>query len=695
MQAVHANAFLVNLAMVLCVAAITSLVFQKLRQPVVLGYILAGVIVGPHLPVPLVADSETIHGLSELGVILLLFAIGLEFTVGKLMRVGVAAAIICAVEVGIQIFAGDLSGRLLGWSARESLYAGAIVAISSTTIIAKAFGELGVGGRLRELVLSVLIVEDLVAILLLAGLTALSSGRLSAVQLGATAGRLGLFLLGVVGVGMLVIPRLVRSVLRLDRPETTAVASIGICFAFALLAEHFGYSVALGAFLAGSLVAESGEGARIERLLQPVRDLFGAVFFVSVGMLIDPRLIAQHWEAVLLLSGVVIAGKSFGVAIPAVLAGEGVRTSIQAGMSMAQIGEFSFIIAALGLSLGAIPEFVYPVAVAVSALTTLTTPWFIRASGPVAAWVDRKLPHAIQTYVSLYGTWIEGLRAPGPRKTRVRRQARLLLVDAALLSVIVVAGAHFFASMSQWLMARVHVGPRTADALVVGACMALAAPFLIGVVRLAGALAVALAGEALPGGGKGRVDLAAAPRRALIVSLQLAIAIALGLPFFAVARTFLPLPAVLALFVAGAVALGIRLWRSVTNLQGHVRAGAEILAEAFTGAVGDRSALGGRHPEEEVHLVVPGLGSPVRVRIDPGSPAVGRTLAELNLRGTTGATVLAILRGGDRILVPTGHEQLHEGDVLALAGTHECIGAARGLISSGARADGAAAALPG
>ena len=276
----HANVFLTNLAIVLCVAAVTTVVFQRLRQPVVLGYILAGLLVGPHVPFPLVADDEIIRGLSELGVILLLFTIGLEFTVEKLLRVGAAAAIVAAVEVSIQIILGDLAGRIFGWSPRESLFAGAVVAISSTTIIAKAFAELRIGGRLRELVLSILIVEDLIAILLLAALTTLSAGRLSPAELGITAGRLALFLGCVVVAGLLIIPRLVRAILKLDRPETTAVASVGICFAFALLAQRFGYSVALGAFLAGTLVAESQHGVSIEHLLQPVRDLFAAVFFV-------------------------------------------------------------------------------------------------------------------------------------------------------------------------------------------------------------------------------------------------------------------------------------------------------------------------------------------------------------------------------------------------------------------------------
>jgi len=675
----HANVFLTNLAIVLCVAAVTTVVFQRLRQPVVLGYILAGLLVGPHVPFPLVADDEIIRGLSELGVILLLFTIGLEFTVEKLLRVGAAAAIVAAVEVSIQIILGDLAGRIFGWSPRESLFAGAVVAISSTTIIAKAFAELRIGGRLRELVLSILIVEDLIAILLLAALTTLSAGRLSPAELGITAGRLALFLGCVVVAGLLIIPRLVRAILKLDRPETTAVASVGICFAFALLAQRFGYSVALGAFLAGTLVAESQHGVSIEHLLQPVRDLFAAVFFVSVGMLIDPRLVFQHWAAILVLSAVVIAGKTVGVSIPAFLTGAGIRTSVAASMSLAQIGEFSFIIAAVGTSTRIVPDFFYPVAVSVSALTTLTTPWMIRASGPVAAWVDRKLPHALQTFVALYASWIDGLRAPGPRRTRAQRLVRLLLLDAALLTAAVVLCARFFPDVVDWLRAR-GLGARAAEMIALATAIALTTPFLAGSVRLVGALALSLATQALPAGAPGKVDLAAAPRRALVVALQLAAAVALGLPLFAVARAFLPLAPTLALFAAAFVFLGIRLWLSVTQLQGHVRAGAQVLAAAFSQARGTPAAGSGA-VEAEIGRVLPGLGSPVRFTLSQGSPAVGRTLASLNLRGATGATVLAIARAGEEVLVPTGHEVLRVDDVLALAGTGEAVEAARALLS--------------
>src|SRR5256886_15997793 len=250
-----------------------------------------------------------------------------------------------------------------------------MVAISSTTIIAKAFEEQGIRGKLRELVVGVLIVEDLIAVLLMAVLTAIASGSgLAAGPRAATIARLAAFLVGLVGIGLLLIPRAIRAISRLNRRETTLVASVGLCFTIALVAQAFGYSVALGAFLAGSLVAESGEERQIERLVEPVRDVFAAVFFVSVGMLIDPALVARHWPAVCVLTAAVVLGKVVGVSLGAFLTGSGLRISLQAGLSLAQIGEFSFIIAGLGLALHATGAFLYPVAVAGSAPTPPFTP---------------------------------------------------------------------------------------------------------------------------------------------------------------------------------------------------------------------------------------------------------------------------------------------------------------------------------
>src|SRR6185436_3775393 len=389
----HSVDLLTDLALILCVAAVTTMVFQRLRQPVVLGYLLAGVVVGPHLPVPLFVNEPLTHTMSELGVVLLMFSLGTDFSLRKLIRIAPTAGIVAVIQSSLLIWTGYLVGRAFGWTVYEALFAGAALAISSTTIIVKVFAEQKVTGRLAEIVFGVLIVEDLIAILLLTILTAVASGvGMSAGALALTVGKLAGFLALLLVGGMLIVPRLMRAVVRLHSNETTVVAAVGLSFAFALLARWMGYSVALGAFLAGALVAESGAAKMIEHRIEPVRDVFAAVFFVSVGMLIDPLLVWQNLPAVLVLTAVVIVGNLVGVSVGTFIAGFGVRTSVQAGLSLGQIGEFSFIIAGVGVSLGAVRPFLYPIAVAVSVLTALTTPWLIRGSGRFAAFVDRRLP---------------------------------------------------------------------------------------------------------------------------------------------------------------------------------------------------------------------------------------------------------------------------------------------------------------
>jgi CPA2 family monovalent cation:H+ antiporter-2 len=676
----NAHDFLQNLALVMCVAALTTVVFQRLRQPVVFGYLLAGMIIGPHIPIPLVADEETVHTLSELGVILLMFGLGLEFSLRKLLKVGPTAGLVAVAQSSAMIWFGYLVGLGFGWTQLESLYAGAIIAISSTTIIVKAFAEQGIKGRVVQIVFGVLIIEDLIAIFLLAIFTAVSAGSgVSTTSLAITAGRLAMFLAALIGLGLLIIPRFVRFIVRLNRPETTLVACVGICFAAALLAQRFGYSVALGAFIAGSLVAESGEEKIVEHLVAPVRDLFAAIFFVAVGMLIDPALIAEHWVAVLVFTIVVIVGKVLAVSVSAFLTGYPVRTSVQTGMSLAQIGEFSFIIAALGLSTGATRSFLYPVAIAVSAITTLTTPWLIRISGPVAAHIDHSLPKPLQTFVALYGSWLQRVRStPGEAsgRSRARRLVSLILLDIILLGALIIGVSLETGRIVQILTNASDISVDVARAIVLTGAVVVGIPLLYGMIRSARFLGLNLALRALPAPPEGKVDLALAPRRALVVTLQLAITLLAGIPLLAVTQPFVPPLRSAGVLFTGLILLGIGLWKSATNLQGHARAGAELIVAALGRQMAkeepDRDAEAGRELDP-VNEVLPGLGEPRAIRLAEGSPGVNRTLAQLNLRGVTGATVLAINRSGEPVVVPTGSETLRAGDILAIAGTDDSV----------------------
>jgi CPA2 family monovalent cation:H+ antiporter-2 len=682
-----AHVFLQNLALVLCVAAVTTVLFHRLRQPVVFGYLLAGMIVGPHVPLPLAADESIIRTLSELGVILLMFSLGLEFSVRRVAKLAATSGLGAFAETSLMFGLGFVAAGVLGLTPLERIFAGAMVAISSTTIIANVFAERGVRGRVRETVFGILIIEDLIAILLVATLTALAAGGgLSPSGLATTVVRLVMFLIGLVIVGLLVVPRTIRGVLEANRNEMTLLWSVGICFAAALLASAFGYSVALGAFIAGSLVSESGEGRKIEQLVQPLKDLFVAMFFVSAGMLIDPRVLVAHWPVVVTLTVVVITGKIVAVTLGAFLAGNGLRAAVFAGMSLAQIGEFSFIIAAIGTSTGAIRDFLYPVAVAVSAITTLATPWLIRAAGPVAALVDRKLPKPVQTFVALYGTWIERLSAPrdgAGGQLRVRRLVRLIVVDVLLLALVIIGSAaerdRFALVMRTWT----GVSTNVSQGIVFVGSVAIAVPLVIGLVRVTWRLALVLAVRALPTPEKG-VDFAQAPRTAFVTTMHIALLLAAGAPLFVLAQLAIPeMPSFVLVVIALAI-FAVAFWRSARNLHGHVRAGAQIIVAALAqNSFSTAEELS--KTMEHVSAALPGLGEPTPVVVRESSRAVGLTLAELNLRGLTGATVLAISRrsgSGEEQLVPTGKDRLRAGDVVALAGSNDAVASARELLDS-------------
>jgi CPA2 family monovalent cation:H+ antiporter-2 len=695
----EAHPFLPTFALVLCTAAITTVVFQRLKQPVILGYLLAGVMVGPYVTlVPVTADRGTTETLAELGVILLLFSIGLEFSIRRLLRVGPSVAVTALFDVTIMAFLGLTAAYLLGWTAREALYTGALVAISSTTIIAKTFEDHGVGRKLRDLVFGVLIVEDLAAVLFMAGLATLSAGGgTSGAGLLGTALRLFILLMVWVIGGLLVVPRLMRFIVRLKRPETTLVASLGICFAFALLAQYLGYSVALGAFIAGSLISESGKGHAVMELVRPVRDVFAAVFFVSVGMLIQPSLLMEYRWAILLLVAVVVVGKLVSVSLGAFLAGQGPQGAIQAGMSMAQIGEFSFIIASLGLATGAVGGFLYPVAVAVSAITTLLTPFMVRNAPAAAGYVDRKLPRALQTYAALYATWVEEMRRAPARRTagdRVKGMIRWLLVDTACVIGVIVGMAIFGVRLEEEFIARLGLSTALARGGLYVTAIACCAPFLLGIFRMARGLAQLLANLALPR--TTGFDRAAAPRRAMVASLEITIVFLLGLPVLLATQPFVS--SFRGVIVLGVILLlmGVGAWRSATNLQGHVAAGAEVLIDALRSSLPPEQAtmempttgLTGLYPVDPAAVdrlttathMLPGIGAPTPFRMEPHYAAAGKTLAEVGLRGRTGATVLAISRGGVGIPAPSKIERLEAGDTLVLVGTKEALRDARRIL---------------
>jgi CPA2 family monovalent cation:H+ antiporter-2 len=679
------SSFLHALALVLCTAAVTTVLFQRLKLPVVLGYLLAGLIVGPHISVPLVADGAIVESLAELGIVLVMFSLGLEFSLRKLARVGGAALLIAVIQVSAMCWLGYITARQFGWSPTEAVFTGAALSISSTTIIAKAFAEHRAAPALRQLVFAELIVEDLLAILMLAALTTLQHG-VSIDAIAVAGGKLATFLVGLMVVGLLFVPRTMRAVVRLGRPETTLVASIGLCFACALLANAFGYSVALGAFLAGSLVAESGKVPTIAPLVEPVRDVFAAVFFVAVGMLIDPAMIAEHWLAITVLTVVVIVGKLVGVSLGAFLAGRSIRTSVEAGMSMAQIGEFSFLIAGLGLSLGATGSFLYPVTVAVSAITTLTTPWMIRSSASVGTWIDRRTPRSLRTFETLYGTWLQSFRPTRAGRRAWPRGSRLAAwigIDALAIVAIVVGVSLMLPRLTELLGASLGSSPDVSLGLSILAAAVACAPFAAGIAMQARRLAQLWSSDVFAATKPGALDLAAAPRRALAVALQVAILLACVLPIVAITQPFVPSLLSVGGVLLVAVALATFFWRSVVNLDGHVRAGSQLVGEVLA----RQSRVVAEPDLREVDALLPGLGRMTSVLVKDDSVAVGRSLGELDVHARSGATVVCLVRDMRNVVAASDEERLHAGDWIALTGSAEAVGRAREYLDPEQRAE--------
>lgn len=681
----HGHALIQTLALVIGTAAIVTVVFQRLRLPVVLGYLAAGMLVGPHTSVWFIADAAVVATLAELGVILLMFTIGLELSVRGVIGVGLPVVVAAVIEVGVMLALGITVGRGFGLTGQAALFVGVVVAISSTTIISRALDDHPPTAAQRRRVFGMLVVEDLLAILLLTVLTAVGRGAgLAWGELATTLGKLFGFLIATIAGGVLVVPRLIRATVRLGRHETTLVAVVGLCFGLAILADAAGYSVALGAFLAGALVAEAGENAAIEPLIEPLRDLFAAIFFVSVGMLIDPAAIGAAWLEIIVVLALVVIGKIVAVSLAVFLTGRGVPAAVTTGMTMAQIGELSFVAAGIGVSSGVLSPRWSAIAVAVSAVSTALTPTLVKAGPRVAEAFEARLPRRLSTFATLYGAWIESIGAR-PSAGPLRRRLTLLAADgAALLGVVLAYGLARRAAEAA-LVERFALGPRWAALAVLLAAIALATPLLLGMSRLSRALAAALAERALPA--RVGLDLGAAPRRMLTVAIQVPILLVATVPALVAAGAIAP--SVTAAAVAALIALeAVRVWRSAGDLDAHVRAGAQAIVEVLAAATPRRPRTEAEPPEPEpadalaeIEAVLPGLGTPTAVRVTADSPLCGQTLAATNLRGRTGATVLAIQRGADSIPVPTAADVIHADDVLALAGARDAIDAARRLLA--------------
>lgn len=494
----HAISFIQDLAVIMLVAGVVTILFHRLKQPVVLGYIVAGFIIGPHTPpFGLIHDEDTIKTLAELGVIFLMFCLGLEFSLRKLFKVGATAFIAAFLEIVLMIWIGFEIGRWFGWNTMDSLFLGAILAISSTTIIVKALNDLKMKNeRFAQLIFGVLIVEDILGIGIIALLSGIAvSGTVSSGEVFSTVGKLSLFMIVALVIGILLVPRLLAYVARFESNEMLLITVLGLCFGFCLLVVKLEYSMILGAFLIGAIMAESRQLLKIERLIEPVRDLFSAIFFVAIGLMIDPQVLVEYAWPIVVITLAVVLGKMVSCGMGAFIAGNDGRTSLRVGMGLSQIGEFSFIIAALGMTLQVTSDFLYPVAVAVSAITTLLTPYLIRAADPLSQKLGNVVPGRLARVLSLYGEWLRNIQPQGEGAMLAAMIRRILLqvgVNLALVIAIFFSGGYFAGRIGDWLSEWVSDISQQ-KAMIWGAALLLSLPFLIAAYRKLKALSMLLA----------------------------------------------------------------------------------------------------------------------------------------------------------------------------------------------------------
>jgi CPA2 family monovalent cation:H+ antiporter-2 len=678
-----AEGFLKDLAMVLITAAVVAVVFQRLRQPTVLGYLLAGLVIGPNVPAPLFADVESVRSLAELGVTLLMFSIGLEFSMRKLLELGRSALFVTAIEVALLFWMGFLVGGLFGWGPRESACLGAIVSIASTMVVAKMLGERPCDPRVRGFVLGVLVVEDVVSMLLLALLTAMLAGAdLGPAEFALSSLKLLAFLTALLVVGLALVPRLLRWVMATGSREVILLAAVGVCFLFSLLAKRAGYSIALGAFIAGSVVAEAGHGRILEPLVRPVRDIFAAVFFVAVGMMIDPVLVVQQLPLALTLVAVIVVGKLLGLSLGGVLSGAGIGPSLRGALWLVPVAEYQFLVADLARQSGVRGSELLSVAAAVCVVTVVIAPLLVTRSERIASAIERRLPRRLALFETLYGTWIEALGKGqiGANRRPLARLGLWLAVDTGVILAVVIACSVWRREFASLLDGALGIGRTAADfALLALACLA-CAPFGFGVLRASNRLARLIAGLALPGEATPHSDMAAAPRRALATTVQVGALIVVGVPVLALSAPFVPSLGALAVVAVVATFAALAFRRRVDDFEGHFRAGSQVVLEALVNQ--SRAAVEPPKSQamEQVTALLPGLGSLTAVRIDASSGAIGRTLEDLDLYAHTGASVVCVARGG-KGWTAAADQALQSGDYLALTGTPDEIARASAYLA--------------
>ena len=651
---------LTDLCVIMLVAAVTSLIFKLLKQPVVLGYIVAGIIIGPYL----IGDSwitneESVQTWGEIGVLFLLFAMGLEFSFKKLIQMGSTALIAAAVIVAGMMVTGFTTGRLLGWNEMNALFLGGMLSMSSTTIVFKALDDLGLRSqKFAKICFSILVVEDLFAVILMVLLSSIATSRsFEGTTLTIEVVKLTVYLVLWFFVGIVILPTFLRVFRKHLSDELLTILSVGLCLGMVLLSVHSGFSSALGAFVMGSLLAETIEAERIEGLIQPVKNIFGAIFFVSVGMMINPAQLALYWMPILIITLVVVVGQILFATTGTLLSGQSLKVSIQTGFSLTQIGEFAFIIATLGTTLKVTDENLYPIVVAVSVITTFLTPFVIKTATPAYNWLDRKLPQSIKIIIDRY----TDSRNTVSKENEFTKFFKKSLVRIFVYGIVVVfIFTMFFMYLYPWMKNLVGDNLPTVvlNVIAIVALLIVCAPFIwsIAMYQIKSKIINSLWSE-------GRTSKA---KIIGVILMQIIFSMALVLypvyKLFSLTYGIMIGVGFVILFILIASRTVRRRAISLSRLLNQNLTAREISEEAkrsvsteFTNSLLDI----------DLHIS--------DFKLDLMSHFCGKSLQEIGVRNKSGVSVIRIVRNGMNINIPGGNVKLYPGDQIVVAGSDEQI----------------------
>ncbi|MBO7644505.1 MAG: cation:proton antiporter [Bacteroidales bacterium] len=649
-----------ELAVILIAAGVFTVISRALKQPLILGYIIAGFIVSPHLGlIKVISSTESVSQWSEIGIIFLLFALGLEFSFKKLLKVG-SSALITAVTICIGMFTvGMVAGNAFGWTMMESLFLGGLLSMSSTTVIIKAYDDMGLKKKpYAPLVFGTLVVEDLIAVLLMVLLSTLAvSQQFSGGKMLWSLARLAFFLILWFLVGLYVIPIILKKAEKYLNDEILLIISIGLCFGMVSLATAAGFSAALGAFVMGSILAETVEGERIEHLLSGIKNLFGAIFFVSVGMMIDPAVIGQHWFIVLILAVIAMGGLLLFSTTGSLLAGQGLDNSVHVGFTMAQLGEFSFIIASLGCSLGVMRGFIYPVIIAVSVITTFAAPYMIKAGDPASRWLAAKLPPNILARINPQpGDSGSASKAESNEWSGlVKSYALRVVLYSVILIAVLLASRLLLPSLAEKLLPFLSEPLRKLICLLL--TLGVMIPFLYGLAITNGSI----------GKHASKLLKERASNRWPILSLMvIRILIAIGFILAAITSYFkLGGWGVLAVIGAGLllIIVGKASFRNLSGLERRFMENFNAREEMERRKAPVTSSLRDNLSGYDIKTSA--------VVVPQDFAYIGKTLREMPFRKKSGVNIVKIKRGSKSIQIPSGDEPIYPGDILLAVGTSE------------------------